>query len=330
MIKYDVICLGEALVDLISQEPGKNLADVNLFKKFAGGDPANVAVGLARLGCKTGFAGKIGRDAFGRFLQKFLIDNGVNTEALYTDSVHKTRLAFVEVANDGERNFEFSEKHPADSALKDEDFSMEFLKQASIVHFGSLPLPAPSNGELFSQLITRLNHDNILTSFDPNYRTALWKTSQHARRVLGSIASLCRILKVNLEEARLLGGTERIEELLSNIFFPNTLLLAITLGEDGCILKNRRCVVKIHSFRVKVVDTTGCGDAFTAGLLAGLIRSGENIDELDELDLNAIGQRAYAMAALTATRFGAAEALLINQEIEIFIKSHIHKRGIKK
>jgi len=318
---FDVICLGEVLVDLISQEPGKKLADVALFKKFAGGAPANVAVGLARLGCDTGFAGKIGQDSFGRFLKKYLDDNGVNTEALLADSQHKTRLAFVAVASDGERTFEFAEKYPADAALKIEDFSLEYFKRARIVQFGSLPLTVPSKVELFSQLIYRLNHENILTSFDPNYRPALWKTPQKDRKVLGSIASHCRILKVNLEEARLLGGTESIEKLLTNLFYRHTWLLAITLGKDGCILKNPRCQIKIPGFNVKVVDTTGCGDAFTAGLLSGLIKSGRSPGEIGESELFEIGKQANAIAALSATRLGATENLSGYQEINMFIKN---------
>ncbi|MDD5540651.1 MAG: carbohydrate kinase [Candidatus Marinimicrobia bacterium] len=330
MKTYDVICLGEALVDLISQAPGKDLADVKLFKKFAGGAPANVAVGLAHLGCQVAFNGKVGDDSFGRFLKNFLNRNGVNTELLLNDPVHRTRLAFVEIADNGERAFEFAEKHPADSALKAGDFSLEFLKRAEIVHFGSLPLTVPTNRKLFNQLINQLNHEKVLTSFDPNYRPALWKTPRSAKMVLETIASQCRILKVNLEEARLLSGTECIEELLSKLFYSNTLLLAITLGKDGCILKNRQRRVEIPSFKVKVADTTGCGDAFTAGLLMGLLKSGRSPGELDESELLKIGQQANAMAALTATRFGATETLLKYHEIDMFIKSQIRKRGIKK
>jgi len=317
----DVICLGEVLVDLISQEPGKKLADVALFKKFAGGAPANVAIGLARLGCDVAFSGRIGNDSFGRFLREYLKRNKVNTETLISDPVHRTRLAFVEIAENGERAFEFAEKYPADSALKDEDFSLAFLKQAQIVHFGSLPLTVPFNKKLFSQLINRLNQANILTSFDPNYRPALWKSSRLAKLVLGLVASQCRILKINLEEAQLLGGTRNLEELTSKIFFPNTLLLAITLGKDGCILKNQKSLVKIPGFKVRVADTTGCGDAFTASLLAGLISLGKTPEKLNKSDLYIIGKQANAMAALTATRLGATEALPGYHEIDMFIKN---------
>jgi len=321
MKKYDVICIGEVLVDLISQEPGKHLADVSLFKKFAGGAPANVAVGLAKLGCKVAFAGKVGNDSFGRFLRKYLDDYDINTEALVGDPIHRTRLAFVEITENGERDFEFSEKYLADSALQAEDFSMELLNRAHIVHFGSLPLTTNVGQKAFGQLFDRLNNDGIVTSFDPNYRPTLWKSPREARNVLSKFASRCQILKVSLEEAVLLSGTDRIADLSAALFKESTRLLAITMGEHGCILKNRNFTVEIPGFIVKVADTTGCGDAFTAGLLAKLIQSGKSPDDLNESELITFGQYANAMAALTATRLGATDALPRKIELEKFLKT---------
>ncbi|MDD5765444.1 MAG: carbohydrate kinase [Candidatus Marinimicrobia bacterium] len=321
MKRFDVICIGEVLIDLISQEPGKRLADVSLFKKFAGGAPANVAVGLAKLGCQVAFAGKVGNDSFGRFLRKYLDDHDINTEALIGDPQHNTRLAFVEIAGNGERAFEFSEKHPADSALKVDDFTIDLLKNSKIVHFGSLPLTIPANWKLFDKLISQLNQQNVLTSFDPNYRPTLWKSARSARKALGNLAARSQILKVSLEEGVFLTGIDDLEGLPAALFGPDTRLLSITMGERGCILKNRNITVKIPGFSVKVADMTGCGDAFTAGLLAKLIQSGKSPDDLNESELITFGQYANAMAALTATRLGATDALPRKIELEKFLKT---------
>jgi len=321
MKKFDVICIGEVLVDLISQESGTSLDNVTLFKKFAGGAPANVAVGLTKLGGKVAFAGRVGDDFFGRFLRKYLNDQDINTEALIGDPIHRTRLAFVEIAENGERAFEFAEKHAADSALKEADFPIDLLKQSKIVHFGSLPLTTSANWKLFDNLISQLNRQNVLTSFDPNYRAMLWKSPQKARKILGSLAARSQILKVSWEEGVFLTGIGHPEELPAALFGPNTRLLAITRGERGCILRNRSFTVEIPGFSVKVADTTGCGDAFTAGLLAKLIQSGKSSDDLNESELIAFGQYANAVAALTATRLGATESLPTNNETDMFIKS---------
>ncbi|MFA4839014.1 MAG: carbohydrate kinase [Candidatus Neomarinimicrobiota bacterium] len=321
MKRFDVICIGEVLVDLISQEPGKHLADVSLFKKFAGGAPANVAVGLAKLGSNVAFAGKVGDDSFGCFLKIYLEHNGVDTGALISDPDHRTRLTFVEIAENGERDFEFSEKKPADSALLAEDFPMEVLSSAQIVHFGSLPLTATAGRRVFKQLSDRLDHDGVLTSFDPNYRSSLWKSPRAAKRILRSFAAKCRILKMNLEEASFLSDSDKTDMMLKGLFFPKTSLLAITLGEQGCILKNRHHTVEVPGLRVNVADLTGCGDAFLSGLLASLIRAEKTPEELTAAELFAFGQFANAAAALTATRFGATDALPTSDELENFLKS---------
>jgi len=321
MKNYDVICIGEVLVDLISQEPGKGLPEVAMFKKFAGGAPANVAVGLARLGYKTGFAGKVGDDSFGLFLKKFLSVNGVNTDALRIDPVHKTRLAFVEVALNGERSFAFSEQFPADSALQPDDFPKVILGDTHFVHLGSLPLNSTSGSKAYDELFGWLEQENVPISFDPNYRPNLWKTPRTARNILGRFANRAQILKVSLEEAELLCGTNRIAEIQMALFQARTQLLAITLGEKGCILKNRNYTVEVPGYEVTAIDTTGCGDAFTAGLLAKLIQSGKSPDDLTESELIIFGRYANTVAALTATRLGATEAFPTNNEISMIIKS---------
>ncbi|MFH1214120.1 MAG: carbohydrate kinase [Candidatus Neomarinimicrobiota bacterium] len=331
MKRFDVICLGEVLVDLISQEPGKRLADVALFRKFAGGAPANVAIGLAKLGCTVAFAGKIGNDSFGSFLKNYLERNGVDIGALIPDPEHRTRLAFVEIAENGERDFEFSEKIPADSALSAEDFSMETLNSARIVHLGSLPLTAVTGRRVFRQLINRLDSERSLTSFDPNYRPSLWQSPGAAKKILRSFAKQCRILKMNLEEAAFLSDSQKTVTMLKDLFFPKTHLLAITLGAQGCILKNRRGVVEVPGFRVDVADSTGCGDAFLSGLLACLIRAKKAPEDLNADELFAFGQMSNAVAALTATRFGATDALPTNNELDIFInRCNLEKEVISK
>ncbi|HCK99560.1 MAG TPA: hypothetical protein DHW42_05570 [Candidatus Marinimicrobia bacterium] len=321
MRKYDVICVGEVLIDMISREPGKSLSETGSFSKFAGGAPANVAVGMAKLGRKVAFSGKVGRDPFGKFLRNYLNEYSVNTDLLQDDHFHKTRLAFVSIDRDGDRSFEFWEKSPADSALSLNDFSIDELNRANIVHFGSLPLCTPDSRKVFLQLINSLESPNTLLSFDPNYRESLWNTKEDAYKVLKTVASHVQILKMSLEEALFLSGENSLSKAVPELFFSSTKILAITRGKNGCFLKNQHAAVEVPAYKVEVKDTTGCGDAFLAGLLSGIIQSGKAPDELNEEELYLIGRRANAAGALTASRFGATEALPSQIELDEFMQS---------
>src|SRR4051794_27818925 len=101
----DIICIGELLIDFVPTVTGLDLGDAELFKKAAGGAPANVAVGVARLGATSGFMGKVGEDGFGRFLAATLAEAGVDVRMLRFTDAARTPLAFVCLRADGERDF---------------------------------------------------------------------------------------------------------------------------------------------------------------------------------------------------------------------------------
>ncbi|MBU4444590.1 MAG: carbohydrate kinase [Candidatus Marinimicrobia bacterium] len=324
MIYYDVISVGELLIDLISQEPGKALTDSINFKKCAGGAPANVTIGMAKLGLNVAFAGKVGRDPFGKFLRNYLNEYSVNTDLLQDDPFHKTRLAFVSIDQDGDRSFEFWEKSPADSALSLQDFSIDGLNRANIVHFGSLPLCTPDSRKVFLQLINSLESPNTLLSFDPNYRESLWNTKEDAYNVLKTVASNVQILKMSLEEALFLSGENSLSKAVPKLFFNKTKILAITRGKDGCFLKNQHASVEVPAYKVAVKDSTGCGDAFLAGLLTGIIQSDKTPEDLNKEEMYAIGQFANGAGAIMVTRYGATDALPTKSELVEFIKSAKH------
>ena len=135
MIK--VICLGEALIDFIANRKDVLLSDSPGFKKSFGGAPANVAVGLAKHGIKTGFIGKVGADPFGRYLKKTLRGYGVNTTYLISDPKTKTTLAFVTPLSHGRNDFTFYRHPGADMMLRPNEIKTDYFKSAKIFHFGS-------------------------------------------------------------------------------------------------------------------------------------------------------------------------------------------------
>lgn len=320
MKKFDVICIGEILIDFISEEPGKQLGDVKTFSKFAGGAPANVAVGLTTLGLKTAFAGRVGNDPFGDYLINYLKRHNVNSEHIIRDPLHKTRLAFVGLDLNKERSFEFWEKSPADVNIKSDDYSPEFLSSSRIVHFGSLPLCSAESRDNFFNIISQVNRDNAYISFDPNYRESLWESKEEARILLSKFASKANILKINEQEALFLTKQSYLEKASEVLFGENTVLIAITLGSKGCFIKTRNFFTFVQGFKVKQVDSTGCGDAFLAGLLAKIIKQKRNIESFNEKDLIEIGKFANGTGAIAVTHLGGTESLPTSEEVKMFLE----------
>jgi fructokinase len=318
MKQYDILCIGEILVDLISREPGKTLSESGVFSRFPGGAPANVAVGLAKLGQAVNFTGRVGDDSFGCFLKKNLEADGVGTSALVTDKERQTRLAFVSIDEQGERSFEFFVKNPADLALAAADINAMTLKRLKVVHFGSLALTDKNSRREFFRIVSQIPSDTLI-SFDPNYRSSLWRSETEAYETLNSFASKAHILKLDIEEAKFLYHSDSLDDVLGIMAFDTTQIVAITLGQNGCILKTRNFHVQVPGFTVDVADTTGCGDAFMAALIDGILVYDKKPQDLSISKLSIIGRRANAAGALTALQFGARSGLPTRSELDEFL-----------
>ena len=141
----DILTIGEVLIDLT--QTGKDERGIPQFAANPGGAPANLAVAASKLGAKTAFIGKVGADAFGRYLTDVLNENGVDASHVAVDADHPTTMAVVSVDAAGERDFSFYRSANADVMLCKEDISDEALKAARIVHFGSVWMlpPAPKS-----------------------------------------------------------------------------------------------------------------------------------------------------------------------------------------
>ena len=176
----DVTSIGEAFVDFVSLTSDGSLTNAQSFVKAAGGAPANVAVGLARLGLRSAFAGKVGKDSFGRFVQKELRLAGVDTWGVVVDRRHKTRLAFVAVSNDGNRDFEFWEQHPADQQFRTSDVDIDRVAASKIVNIGSFLLLNERSRSSAFHIAHEAKHRGRDVCFDPNVRLSLWTSTRFA------------------------------------------------------------------------------------------------------------------------------------------------------
>lgn len=314
-----VTCIGEILVDFVSMEKGVSLSDASGFRKFPGGAPANVAVGLVRLGVPTAFVGRVGDDSFGHYLCNELKRIGVTSGGIVFDKQHKTRLAFVSVTPSGERFFEFWESHPADIQLRFSDVNLQTLRESKIIHVSSfLLLNEPARSSLI-QIISEFQDGQCLISFDPNIRLDLWRSHAKAKQLMLKVVRFTHILRLSHREATFLTDTDDIKDSAAELLSYGPHIVVVTQGQHGCYFKTRTVDGFVEGFPVDVVDTTGCGDGFLAGLLDGLLRSDLKIDALSSDVLHQICRYANAVGALVATRPGAITALPEKREVEEFL-----------
>lgn len=303
----DVVCMGELLIDFVPSESGVTLIDASAFKKAPGGAPANVAVGLSRLGISSAFMGKVGEDDFGRFLAQTLEDNGVDTKPLVFSREARTALAFVSLTVEGERDFMFYRHPSADMLFEPTDVDANAIRKAKIFHFGSISLIGePSQGATL-HAVTIAQDAGLLISYDPNLRLPLWPGEEAAREGMMLGWEYAQVIKASVEEIQFLTGEMELAHAVKQLWHPALRLLVATLGKDGCHYFTERTDKHIPGFDVESIDTTGAGDGFVAGLLYSLVHRPAIWEDEEALEEGLVF--ANAVGALTTTKLGAIPAL---------------------
>lgn len=315
----DIVCLGELLVDMSSQEIGVSLQDAYTFEKNPGGAPANVAVGCVGMGASAAMITKVGDDSFGRYLTSVLRDADVNTSGIMTTLDHATQLAFVAIDRSGLPDFAFHVKNPAHEQLSPHEVNRQLIEEAMVFHFSSLTLLAEPARSATLEAIDIAAEAGLLISFDANYRPALWPDEGTAYETISEVIELCDVLKVNENEMRLLTGTDDAYDGLRALWDMGPELVSVTLGPEGCAYTAGGSVDGIDGIGVRVVDTTGCGDAFVAATLVWLSRCDRDLSELFGAQLHDLYSHANAAGALAATERGAIPSLPTWEDIELVL-----------
>ena len=246
-----IVTFGELLIDFVPTVAGLSLSDAPAFKKAAGGAPANVAVGVCRLGGRAAFIGKVGQDEFGKMLEKELEDNGVDVRGVVFDSNARTALAFVTLREDGEREFMFYRNPSADMLMYPSELDEGLIRGATIFHYGSISLIAEPSRLTHHAALELAKESNCLLSYDPNLRLPLWPSAEAAREGIMSIWDEADIVKVSDEEVRFLtNGDEKDEDIVLSLWRDNMKLLLVTDGPDGCRYYTKDFSGRVESFQV--------------------------------------------------------------------------------
>jgi fructokinase len=306
---FDVLCFGEALIDMRGESVDGQLR----FVPQPGGAPANVAVGVARLGGRSGFAGQVGADLFGNQILASLAGFGVDTSLLVQSHSANTALAMVALDEAGERSFTFYRNATADLLYEPEQMPDSALAGQPIFHICSNTLTEPVIVETTLALVARARKAGCLVSFDVNYREPLWPDPGRAPGQIRALAMEADLVKFSREELTALYG-EQGNALVAELGSRGVRLVLVSDGPNALQAWSGEREHTLAPPQVQAVDTTAAGDAFVAGLLYQLADQGVTtgkfgfwLDQPGNLDRTlAFASRCGAVAA---TRFGAFDAL---------------------
>lgn len=310
------LSFGELIIDMVSPQPDADLGTATQFLKAPGGAPANVAVGLARLGIASAFVGAVGDDPFGHFLRGTVGRENVDVSGVKL-SPNRTTIAFVATRTDGSKDILFYRNPGADADFAAKD--LPDLSGVSIFHCGSVSLSLdPCRSAQFEAALRVKSHGGLV-SFDPNWRSSLWSDHAQAHELIWQMMRLSDVVKVADEEWEFVTGTEDFAEGAAKIRAAGPRLVLQTRGKHGAAFSFEGGQGEVAGLQVKAVDTLGAGDAFVAGFLAEIAWAGSleallNVEELQ----GALGF-ANACGALATQKAGAIPALPTHEEVTAFL-----------
>jgi fructokinase len=330
----DLLVAGETLIDFLPDR-ASSLADVESFSRRAGGAPANVAVALARLDSIPWFWTRVGEDPFGDYLVETLGEYGVPDRFVERDPEADTALAFVSHDEGGERAFTFYRDATADTRVEPGGVPDETLDGVDWVYVGGVMLAAEPGRSATLDLARRAADRDCTVVFDPNARPELWDsddgTSDHGFPAsVREMLDHAHVVKATPEDLAAAGFESENPEALTEAVCergPHTVLL--TLGGSGAFAYATEAApwgagTAFHEgYDVDPVDTTGAGDAFTAGVLVALsdsaLASTSDAETPEtESSLSEVLAFANAVAAVTTTAPGAMTALPTREAVRDF------------
>ncbi len=321
MQNTDVTALGELLIDFIQN--GESAQGNPLFEANPGGAPCNALAMLARLGRKTQFIGKVGRDMFGRQLRRELENAGIGTLGLREDAKIPTTIALVHKLQNGDRDFSFYRNPGADMMLASGEVDFGLIGKSKIFHFGSLSMTDGPSREATKRAVETAEGAGLLRSFDPNLRPPLWNSEDEAKEQIRYGLAHCDILKISDNEIQWLTGredfTDGVKELKKHY---DIRLICVSMGKDGSRAYYDGKMVEVPGFiREETVETTGAGDTFCGCMLHYVLEYG--LDNLDEDKIREMLTFANAAASIITTRKGALKVMPEREEIEALVSARM-------
>lgn len=271
--KNNILTIGEMLVDMISAEYGDDF-ECNMYNKFFGGSPSNIAMNVKKLGINSIVASAVGQDALGKFLINHLYDANMDTSCIQ-EVDYSTSMVLVTK----------SKNSPVPIFYREADYHLEYtselenaLKNSNIVHFSCWPISKKPARYIIERVIEEARKNHMLICFDPNYHPMIWEKGEDGLEYIKAIISKVDIVKPSEDDAERLFGKDTNENQIEKFLKLGAKLVILTLGKEGAIVSNGIETIKFNTLATEVVDTTGAGDAFWSGFYTGIVK-GYNIEE---------------------------------------------------
>lgn len=318
-----VICLGEILFDLLADQLGRSLQEVESWTPYPGGAPANVACALVKLGTSAGFVGCVGEDEPGDKLVQLLQSVGVDTTGVQRHPTSPTRQVYVVRSASGDRSFAgFGNNDTsqfADTRLQANSLPIDLFAAADFLVLGTLEMAYPDSANSVIRALELAEQYDVKIVLDVNWRPVFWSNPDTARSTIQELFKRIDFLKLSEEEAQWLFDTTDPGAITYRLDSVEGVL--VTAGEKGCAYCLGENEGKVPSFPVSVVDTTGAGDSFVAGFVHQLCQKG--IHSLaDPQIVQEVVTYANAAGALTTMKPGAIAAQPTADEVEVFLNSY--------
>jgi fructokinase len=308
-----VLCIGECLIDLIALDGG-SLTEATALAIREGGAPANVAVGLARMGTAAAFCGVVGNDPFGERLRGIFAANKVNIDHLHTSDKDETSVAYAWRDDRGDGHFRLLRQADCRLSSKFTTAAVKALEPAAIV-VGSVSTATATSKLGVMAAIRTARQQGIPVIVDLNIRISQWKSVERLRRVLPGLLRHATLIKLSVDDARAAWEIDDPSAIRAHIGQWNRGQMVITDGARGVYVfhPEQDEFAQFPVFPVDAIEPTGAGDAFLAGLITRLIGSGWEPVTAEDVRF------AMAAGAITTTKAGALAALPTRNEVEAFL-----------
>ncbi len=294
----EIAAFGEPLIGFY-QVRGKR-KDNSYFQMTIGGDTSNVVLQLAKLGYSTKYITKLGKDYFGENILRKWKEWNVDFSDVIIDPNHSTGVYFTIFDDSGNHQFIYKRENSAAANYTVEDAKKVNLEGIKVFHFSGIT-QAISKSALESSFYfaEKCKSKGILISYDLNYRKLLWSKDYFSSVASYTIKKYADIVTLNLEEAEVLGISVNSEKTVKEILNFGPRIVALKLGKNGCILGDQSGkIIYRQSRKVKVIDTVGAGDAFTAGVISGV---------LEDKEIEEIANYANLIASIVCMSVGSTE-----------------------
>jgi fructokinase len=295
--KQGVISLGEVMVDMISEDQSNRS-----YQPYLGGATVNVAVGVSRHGIQSYYLCKFGKDEISRFVEEELKNEKVDLTYSFQTSLKKICKVYIQLDENGDRIFNSYINETPDVWLTKDGLNKEVFNQAKLFYFGSGTLFHDIARETTVQALSYAKKSNTLIAFDANIRLKRWKSEDICRKTINSFLKKADIVKMAEDELYFLTKTNNLDAAMDQAQNWKIPYLFITVGERGAIAIYGGSQVLVPGLNVKVVDTTGAGDAFMAAILYCFHEQGT---PNGEVFLKKYLEFANQIGALSTTKMGA-------------------------